>query len=370
MPAPPAAAFPATPSTAAATGTPLTGPRFSWGGLVTVAVVLLGVVTVLLAALPLMRAWSGALDELSQQHARTLAGWLAAGVDPQRSAVVDQSVMEAVLAQPGVARAMVLERATGRAVAPVSFSGRAYSELPGLGATWRDLSSVRVSRVDASADAYVPAGRGDYLVWVRYERPSSAGMPLAIAVALLSTLVFSVLIALVIKRHSRATLQHFTRRVELAVSGASPEVMQGPLMPGLDRLPGVVTYLIEQRKAAGALPAAHRAAGATHGGEPAFVDLTSPVDAGPPWLEVTPSLMVVESSADGPAVGATGWNGARGRHLLDVLENGPVRNAVVQGLGALSMQSGAEATVPLPTGAPVALRREPSGHVRVTLGGR
>jgi len=42
----------------------------------------------------------------------------------------------------------------------------------------------------------------------------------------------------------------------------------------------------------------------------------------------------------------------------------------VQGLGALGMQSGAETTAPLPGGAPIALRRESSGHVRVTLGAR
>ena len=80
--------------------------------------------------------------------------------------------------------------------------------------------------------------------------------------------------------------------------------------------------------------------------------------------------MVAESSAHGPVGGAPGWSNARGRHLLDVLDNGPVRNAVVQGLGALGMQSGAEATVPLPGAAPIALRRESSGHVRVTLGAR
>ena len=57
-------------------------------------------------------------------------------------------------------------------------------------------------------------------------------------------------------------------------------------------------------------------------------------------------------------------------HVFDVLDNGPVRNAVVQGLGVLSMRSGAEATVPVADGGVVALRRESSGHVRVTLGQR
>jgi hypothetical protein len=53
-----------------------------------------------------------------------------------------------------------------------------------------------------------------------------------------------------------------------------------------------------------------------------------------------------------------------------VLDNGPLRNAVVQGLGALGMQVGAEATVPLGDAPPIVLRRESSGHVRVTLAAR
>ena len=197
--------------------------------------------------------------------------------------------------------------------------------------------------------------------WVRYERPSSDDTGLAIMVALVATLVLAMLIALLIKRHTRATLQHFTRQVELAVSGASPTVMQGTLMPGLERLPGVVTYLLEQRRVGGAMHAArprarpdgHRRSGAGASRHAA--------DRRPPWLEVTPSLMVAESSVHGPEAGAAGWSDARGRHLLDVLDNGPIRNAVVQGLGALGMQSGAEATVPVPGGAPIALRREPRG---------
>jgi len=207
-----------------------------------------------------------------------------------------------------------------------------------------------VNRVDAFADAYVPAGGGAYIAWVRYERPSSDDTGLAIMVVLIATLVFAMLIALLIKRHTRSTLQHFTRQVELAVSGASHKVMQGTLMPGLERLPGVVTYLLEQRRASGAMPAGGHASGLNDTDEPSLV--AAPIDPGPPWLEVTPSLMVADSSPHGPVAGAPGWSSARGRHLLDVLDNGPVRNAVVQGLGALGMQSGAEATVPLPGAAP------------------
>ena len=56
----------------------------------TLAAVLLGGLAVLLGALPLLSASSSALDALSQRQARTLAGWLAAGVDPQASTVVDR----------------------------------------------------------------------------------------------------------------------------------------------------------------------------------------------------------------------------------------------------------------------------------------
>jgi hypothetical protein len=55
------------------------------------------------------------------------------------------------------------------------------------------------------------------------------------------------LTAMLIRRQARATLQHFTRQVELVVSGASPSVMQGGLMPGLERLPGLVAYLLERQ---------------------------------------------------------------------------------------------------------------------------
>ncbi len=354
---------------ASATGSALAGPRFSWGGLVTLAAVLLGGLAVLLGALPLMSASSSAIDALSQRQARTLAGWLAAGVDGDAPTVVDTAVMEAVLAQPGVQRAMVLERASGRAVAPASVQNRSFSALPGIGEGWRELDATRVGRVDAFVDAYVPAGGGAYVAWVRYERSSSADTGLAIMVALVATLVFAMLIAMLIKRHTRATLQHFTRQVELAVSGASPKVMQGTLMPGLDRLPGVVTYLLEQRRAGSSGAAAAHAAGLLDTGDP-DAGPPVPVDLGPPWLEVTPALMVAQSSPHGPPAGAAAWPAAQGRHLLDVLDSGPVRNAVVQGLGALGMQSGAETTVPLPDAAPIALRREASGHVRVTLGAR
>ena len=259
----------------------------------------------LLGALPLMSASSSALDALSQRQARTLAGWLAAGVHPQAANVVDSAVMEAVQAQPGVERAMVLERATGRAVAPASLGGRAFSSLPGVGEGWRDLTSPRVGRVDVFADAYVPAGNGAYLAWVRYERPSTDDTGLAIMVALVATLVFAMLIALLIKRHTKATLQHFTRQVELAVSGASPKVMQGSLMPGLERLArrGHLPARAQDR-ARWRIRRPRRRGSPIPTSRVCRLDPVAPFDPGPPWLEVTPSLMVAESSEHGPASGA------------------------------------------------------------------
>ena len=366
-PVPAVAPSPAPPAGTAA-GTAVPGPRFSWGGVVTLAAVVLGGLAVLLGALPLISASASAIDALSQRQARTLAGWLAAGVDPQSTPVVDSAVLEAVLAQPGVERAIVLERASGRAVAPASLGSRSFGELPGVGEGWRDVSSPVVGRIDAFVDAYVPAGGGAYLVWVRYQRPSSNDAGLAVVVALIATLVLAMLMAMVVKWHTRATLQHFTRQVELAVSGASPKVMQGGLIPGLERLPGVVSYLLERK--AGASLAHGVGVHETEDPDLGPARPVVPVDPGPPWIEVTPSLLVAESSAHGPAAGAADWASAKGRHLLDVLDNGPMRNAVVQGLGALGMQTGAEATVPLGDAAPIALRREASGHVRVTLGAR
>lgn len=348
------------------------GPRFSWGGLLGLLTVLLGGLAVLLGALPLMLASSTAIDALSQRQARTLAGWLAAGVHPSAGDIVDPEVMTGVLAQAGVQEAMVLDRATGRAVAPRPVVGRSFSALPGVGEAWRSIDAPQVGRVDQFADAYAPAGGGAYIAWVRYERPALQDTGLAVMVALMASLIFAIVTSILVKRHTRAVLQHFTRQVELAVSGANPKVMQGTLIPGLDRLPGVVAYLLEQRRNAQgqAFP------GGGAGGE-GMVDGLHPasggvpaVDPGPPWIEVTPSLTVTAASAHGPATGATGWASAAGKHLLDVLDGGPVRNAVVQGLGALGMQAGAEASVPVPDGASVALRREASGHVRVTLGAR
>ncbi len=190
-------------------------------------------------------------------------------------------------------------------------------------------------------------------------------------VALIVTLGLAMLTAMLITRRTSATLHHFTQQVELVVSGASPNVMQGGLMPGLDRLPGVVTYLLERKTGS---TSGYRTGPSmlfeTDDPDLGPVPPAVPFDPGPPWLEVTPSLMITGSSAHGPDAGASAWASANGRHLLDVLEHGPIRNAVVQALGALGMQAGAEASVPLGDGSPVVLRRESSGHVRVTLAAR
>ncbi len=195
------------------------------------------------------------------------------------------------------------------------------------------------------------------------------GVLLGTYVALIVSLALAMLIAMLITRQTRTTLQHFTRQVELVVSGASPNVMQGGLMPGLDGLPGVVTYLLERKTG----DTSGYGAGPSMLFETDDPDLgpspqAVPFDPGPPWLVVTPALMIAASSGHGPDAGASAWASANGRHLLDVLESGPTCNAVVQGLGALGMQAGAEVTVPLVSGPPIALRRESSGDVRVTLG--
>jgi hypothetical protein len=146
-------------------------------------------------------------------------------------------------------------------------------------------------------------------------------------------------------------------------------VMQGTLVPGLERLPGIVSYLLEQRRARDGdveMPQGVNAAGLP-GGATAVPVVAPPPE--PAWLEITPSLSVARVSAQGPA-NVAGWDAAGGRHLLDVLTDGPVRNAVVQGLGALGMAAGAEVSVPVDGQTPIALRREPSGHVRVTFATR
>jgi hypothetical protein len=147
-------------------------------------------------------------------------------------------------------------------------------------------------------------------------------------------------------------------------------VMQGALLPGLDRLPGVVTYLLERRAASGAAGTnTSERPGSAGGGAPGGAAGTADrpaAEAPAPWLEITPTLTV---AGGGGAMVSGGADGAtlRGRHLLDVLTDGVLRNAAVQGLGELGPAVGAETTVPTPGHGALRLTRLDGGSVRVTL---
>jgi len=342
----------------------------SWGGFVTMLVLLLGSIGVLLGVVPLLSATSTAIDALASRQARTLVGWLASAV--RADGTIDEQIVEAVRLQDGVSTAVIVEAPSGRVVAPSRMLGQIMSNLPAGGADWRTLAAPVVTAASAGPrDAVAPVSGGavPHVAWVRYESPGGTDSGLALIVALGATLVLALVFVLLIKRHTAATLQYFTRQVELAVSGAGPKVMQGALVPGLERLPGIVSYLLEHRRARDG--EADAAEGLIASGLPERVDLppAAPPPTAPAWLEITPSLSVAGASGHAPA-GVEGWETANGRHLLDVLTDGTLRNAVVQGLGALGMAAGAEVNVPVQGQTPVILRREPSGHVRVTFATR
>ena len=179
----------------------------------------------------------------------------------------------------------------------------------------------------------------------------------SVVLGLLGALVLGWLTSWLIGLHTAATLHQFTRQVEQAVSGGDARTIDGRLLPGLDRLAGIVSDLVEQRRA-GEQAASTRRAG----------DAES--TSGSPWIEVTPALMVVSASSAAPGSGVRNWTSASGRNLLDVLEPGALCNAIVQGLSSLAPAPGAVITEPVPGHAPVTLRREPSGHVRVDLAAR
>jgi hypothetical protein len=348
------------------------GPRFSWSGLVVLVCVALGGLGVLLGALPLMSASASTVDQLSRRQVRTLGGWAGSAVRPDGS--VDERVLADVLSQPGVESAVVLDVASGQAMAPGRLLGRAFDSLPVVGPQWRSIDSPTVTMSTGYADAFVPVAAGSrrYVAWIRYAPPSASENGLAVIVGLLSTLVLALLMSMLVRRHTAATMQHFTRQVELVVSGANPKVMDGRLLPGIDRLPGVITYLLEQRRSGATAPGASVATGPTAAGAPGAAPqqidrVAPPPPVGPAWIEVTPSLSVVATSAHAPDRGMRDWTSAPGRHLLDVLEPGPLCNAVVQGLGALGMAAGAEVSIPVPDQPPVTLTRERSTHVRVEL---
>ena len=171
-------------------------------------------------------------------------------------------------AQPGVERAMVLERATGRGVAPASLGGRAFASLPGVGEAWRDLTSPRVGRVDVVSrmptcrPPTAPTSSGCATSGRRPTTPASRSWCPGRDTRLRDADRPAHQAA-----HEGDTAALHATGGTRPCPGASPKVMQGTLMPGLERLPGVVTYLLEQRRAGGAMPAGGHAAGSTDADE-------------------------------------------------------------------------------------------------------
>lgn len=328
----------------------------------------LGALATLLAAVPLLSSSTQSIDALSTRQARTLVGWLSAGASRDLSPTTTEAALQNVLRQDGVVDGMVLDASTGQVVAPIRLAGRSLASVPGTDGDWRAVRDMRVSRAGGVIDAVESFTRGDvrHLAWVRYEVPSTSDQSLALIVALIGTMVLAFVASLLVRRQTSATMGLFTRQVELAVSGADVRVMRGDLLPGLERLPGIVAYLLEQRKSGG--PAGVSAgqpgilAGSVQGQQAQVAEEV------PAWIIVTPSLSVTETSPHAPASGIRNWaSGARGRHLLDTLEPGPMCNAVVQGLGALSNAPGAALSVPVDGTLSVMLRREAAGHVRIEL---
>ena len=374
MPAPPPVAAPApAPAQTQAQAAPATstvpvglhGPRFSWGGMLMLLCVGLGALATVMSAVPLLSSSSQSIEALSRRQARTIAAWLAESAGRDGDPTTAETALQTVLRQDGVADAMVLDAGTGQVVAPIRLAGRSLATLPGGGDEWRALRDIRVSTTGGVVDAITPFASGDArrVAWVRYDMPATSDQSLALIVALIGTMVLAFVASVLIRRHTAATMGLFTRQVELAVSGADTRVMQGGLLPGLDRLPGIVAYLLEQRKAGGGAVVAAGPLGAGGAAVPVV-----PVEDVPAWVVVTPSLSVTETSPHAPSSGIRNWaSGAKGRHLLDMLEPGAMCNAVVQGLGALSNAPGAAMTVPVEGGVPVTLRRESGGHVRIEL---
>lgn len=364
-PAPPAGHVGGGPAATAATAAapPLAGPRLSWGGMLMLLCVGLGALATLMAAIPLLSSSSQSIDALSTRQARTLVAWLADSASRESSVMAAETSVQAVLRQDGVADAMVLDAGTGRVVAPVRLAGRAPQGIPEIEGDWRDIRDIRVMTTGPSVHALAPFTRGEsrQVAWVRYDLPSTSDQSVALIVALIGTMVLALVASLLLRRHTAATLGLFTRQVEMAVSGADHRVMRGSLLPGLERLPGIVSYLLEQRKAGIPVALPGRPGGLAGAEEVAVEDAAA-------WIEVTPSLSVTQTSPHAPPTGIRNWaSGAKGKHLLDVLEPGPLCNAVVQGLGALSNAPGSAMTVPAAGASPVTLRRATGGSVRIEL---
>jgi hypothetical protein len=345
-------------------------PRFSWAGMAMLVCVGLAAAATLMMAVPLISSSGQSIDTLARRQARTLATWLASSLVQDTSGLMVDSLLQDVLAQDGVIDALILDAATRRIVAPARLSNRTLDSLPGPGTGWAELTEARVWVNGALADASVPVmrGGGRYVAWVRYAVPSSGDRTIALVVALVGSMVLALVASLLLRRHTATVMGLFTRQVELAVSGADVRVMQGTLLPGLERLPGIVAYLLEQRRAGAP---AGRAAGEPRGDGLAEAGGDTPELLPPAWIAVTPSLAVTLTSPHAPRDGIRNWgSGAKGTHLLDVLAPGAVCHAVVQGLGALGHAPGAFLTVPVEGALPVTLRRETDGHVRIELHAR
>lgn len=321
----------------------------------------LALVSVALTAIPLMSASSEALDDLGRRQARTLAVWLATSAGPDDPPSRLDSTLQAVLGQPGVQDALVLDVATRRVVAPSRLAVETRTHVGAAGDQWSTIRESRVVMDVGSADAYVPVqvGTARYLAWVRYEVSSSRDRAVVTLIAVIGASLMAAAVTLLIRRRTLAVLTTFTRQVEIAVSGGDPRAMQGNLLPGLDKLPPVVAYLLEQRKAG-------FAARGRAGGGFAVTDAQQPT---PAWIEMTSALSVVATSPQAPPFAVRTWGvTAAGRHLLDVFEPGAVCNAVVMGLSGLAPAAGSEVVVPVDDHQkPMILRREASGNLRLAI---
>ncbi len=336
-------------------------PRFSWAATVLFLVLGLALLTVALTAIPLMSASSEALDDLGRRQARTLAAWLASSAAPGDPPSRLDATLQSVLGQPGVQDALVMDVATRRVVAPSRMAAETRTRVGAAGDAWASITESRVMVDVGSTDAYVPAtvGTGRYVAWVRYEVPTSRDRAVVTLIAVIGAALMAAAVAMLIRRRTGSVLATFTRQVEIAVSGGDPRAMQGSLLPGLDKLPPVVTYLLEQRKAG-------FSARGSAGGALGAADAEQPT---PAWLEMTSTLSVVGTSPHAPLLDVRAWGAtAVGRHLLDVFEPGAACNAVVMGLSSLAPAAGSEVLVPVDGHAqPMVLRREASGNLRLAI---
>ena len=321
----------------------------------------LALVSVALTAIPLMSASSEAIDDLGRRQSRTLAAWLATSAGPDDPPSRLDATLQTVLGQPGVLDGLVLDVATRRVVAPSRLAAETRTHVGAAGQEWSNIRESRVVRSAGTTDAYVPVsvGTARYVAWVRYDVPSSRDRAIVTLIAVVGTSLLAAAVAMLIRRRTLSALTTFTRQVEIAVSGGDPRAMQGNLLPGLDKLPPVVAYLLEQRKAGFA--ARGRAGGAF-----AVTDAQQPT---PAWIEMTSTLSVVGTSPHAPSFAVRTWGApAEGRHLLDVFEPGAVCNAVVMGLSGLAPAAGSEVVVPVDGHQkPMVLRREASGNLRLAI---